>query len=893
MRPFFARLLSACTRVVLFLLICLAFGAFSGNTAVPPTTRSTDSPTSPANAVAAAPTAAPTATPAPLPTPAPSPSPLAPLESLAQGLIAFASNRVDHLELYLYDAGRRESIQWMADDNPKRGPVWAPDGRTLAYAAQRNGAWQIYKRSLSGGPEIPLTSPPGDNYEPAWSPDGKAIAFTSNRDGHEQVYVVDSEGRNVRNLSRNGDSDFRPSWSPDGKLLAFATNREGNWQIYLMNADGSNPRNISRSVAGDWSPVWSPDGRRLAFVSDRDGKESIYLSNVDGTGAISLTQGVAGDWSPVWSPDGQRLAFASKRDGNFDVYTMRADGTDVQQVTTDPGDDLDPAWRREPGPYPLSTVQAITGTARPYDQGPPLVTLWHFDDNSQIDGMRSSALYTLGQREAGYPTPHGTVFGFEPGDLYQQIYVRDTSWIDIAAMYFYPPTYVRDTIEEFLRRQYTAAQPIRPDATTFPGEGAISGLFSPSILYDKHTTTSDEEANLIRAAYTYYSMSGDRQWLQKDIDGTTVIDRLNRAMEWLLSHRHDSLTGLIYRAHTTDWGDVKIEKTGSPTELEPGDALTVSIYDQAIVYQALIDLAQMNEAVGNTTESDRYTALAQELQVKSEQYLWQPVQGFYRTHWHITPLVHTNFDEDAIVSIANALTIYTGLSDHTGVFDKLQQATQAVGAIKPGLSLYPPYPTGVFAYVQMAEGQYQNGGLWDWWGGTQITAEFEHGLSDRATTHLYAVASDWARHPRDIFEWQVPLTGTNRGSDNYGASAATMVEAVVRGLYGITVGPQGVQVAPRLAAHGGWIRAYIPASGLLVSYQYHLSGQTIELQYNSNTDRDILFNPTLPQAARAARVTIDGQAVSFQPNHLNEDDSVSFTGPAGSHTINITLSSRP
>ncbi len=70
---------------------------------------------------------------------------------------------------------------------------------------------------------------------------------------------------------------------------------------------------------------------------------------------------------------------------------------------------------------------------------------------------------------------------------------------------------------------------------------------------------------------------------------------------------------------------------------------------------------------------------------------------------------HTNFNEDAIVSIANALTLYTGLSDHASLLDKLEEARRADGAIKPGLSLYPPYPAGIFAYAQMAEGQYQNG----------------------------------------------------------------------------------------------------------------------------------------------------------------------------------------
>lgn len=807
-------------------------------------------------------------------------------------MIAFASDRVDHPELYLYDVDRNDVIQWTGDDSAKRNPAWAPDGHTLAYGSNRDGSWQIYKKNISGGREIKLTSPPGDNFEPAWSPDGRLIAFTSNRDGREQVYVMDAEGKNMRNLSKSNFSDFQPSWSPDSKMIAFTSNRDGNWEVGVMNADGSNPRNLSRSFGGDWSPAWSPDGTRIAFVSDRDGNPEVYVMNADGNGAVNLTKSIGGDWSPTWSANAQRITFVSKRDGNFELYMMNADGTALKRLTNDLGDDVQPAWRWEPGTLASTRVPTITVVAPRIDEGPKLVTMWHFDANPKIDGMRSSAIHALGQNETAYPVPAGAAFGFEPGDLYQQIYVRDQSWIDIAAMYFYPAQYVRDSIEEFLKRQYTEKQPIRPLATSFPGDGAISGLFSPEITYDKHTTTSDEEANLIRAAYTYFSMSGDKDWPKKEIRGQPVIARLNRAMEWIFANRIDTATSLVKRAHTTDWGDVKIEKTGSPTELAPGDALTASLFDQAMVYHALVNLSAMNQAIGNQSEYLRYNNAAQDLKGQFEKYLWQPTKGFYKTHFHLTPLNHTGFDEDSMISIANALAVYTGLSDRIGPLDKLEEASKAMGAIKPGLSIYPPYPTGVFAYVQMAEGRYQNGGLWDWWGGTQITAEFEHGLRTRALKHLYQVADDWVKHPRDIYEWQFARTGVSAGSDNYGGSVATMAEAIVRGLYGVKVEAQNVSISPRLGEHNGWIRVYIPASEMFASYRYTATLQTIQIQYESNASREIAFRVALPAGALASKVTIDGQNVAFRAERINEDDYASFTGPTNAHAIEITVGTR-
>jgi hypothetical protein len=241
-----------------------------------------------------------------------------------------------------------------------------------------------------------------------------------------------------------------------------------------------------------------------------------------------------------------------------------------------------------------------------------------------------------------------------------------------------------------------------------------------------------------------------------------------------------------------------------------------------------------------------------------------------------------------MVSIANALMLYTGLSDHYTLLDRLEDATKAMGAIKPGLSIYPPYPTGVFAYVQMAEGVYQNGGLWDWWGGTQITSEFEAGFRTRALNHLYQVADDWSRHPRDIYEWQYARSGINKGSDDYGGSVATMSEAIVRGLYGIRLDAQNPSISPRLGEHNGWIRATVPSSGLFAAYQYSVNGAVIRIQVETNVKKDVPFRVALPAGSALNKVTLDGQPAAFRLDHLNDDDYANFSVPAGSHTVEIT-----
>src|SRR6185369_7471120 len=60
---------------------------------------------------------------------------------------------------------------------------WSPDGKTLAYCAERGGEYDIYAIATAGGSETRLTSAKGLDDGPDYSPDGKYIYFNSDRTG--------------------------------------------------------------------------------------------------------------------------------------------------------------------------------------------------------------------------------------------------------------------------------------------------------------------------------------------------------------------------------------------------------------------------------------------------------------------------------------------------------------------------------------------------------------------------------------------------------------------------------------------------------------------------------------------------------------------------------------
>jgi Tol biopolymer transport system component len=178
-------------------------------------------------------------------------------------------------------------------------PVWAPDGRRLAYVDRVDRA--LYVLDVDADSEPVRVSPPGVGAgreepwtAPAWSPDGRRIAFVGSlADGGPTAWVVDSAGAGGRVLPGSDYLTVTPSWSPDSRRLAFVSTRG----LLVSRSDGSGRRRlVSHYVDANGGPAhfgtgpaWSPDGRWIAFLhTDRtsifDERRSLRLIRPDGSG---------------------------------------------------------------------------------------------------------------------------------------------------------------------------------------------------------------------------------------------------------------------------------------------------------------------------------------------------------------------------------------------------------------------------------------------------------------------------------------------------------------------------------------------------------------------------------------------------------------------------------
>ena len=160
---------------------------------------------------------------------------------------------------------------------------WSPDGRSLAYCAERDGQYDIYSISIDGGSETQLTNLPGLDDGPEYSPDGKYIWFNSTRTGLMQVWRMEADGSNPTHMVAEDANCWFPHVSPDGNwaiYVAYSKNdvapddhpANKNVELRLVPADGGESKTILRLFGGQGTMnvnSWSPDNRTIAFVSYR------------------------------------------------------------------------------------------------------------------------------------------------------------------------------------------------------------------------------------------------------------------------------------------------------------------------------------------------------------------------------------------------------------------------------------------------------------------------------------------------------------------------------------------------------------------------------------------------------------------------------------------------
>ncbi len=160
---------------------------------------------------------------------------------------------------------------------------WSPDGKTLAYCAERGGNFDVYTIPVTGGEETRLTTTEGLDDGPEYSPDGNFIWFNSVRSGLMQVWRMRADGTEQTQITLDeGFNSWFPHVSPDNRRVVYIAYKKGdvapgdhpagrNVELRVISARQSGPEETIVKLFGGQGTLnvnsWAPDSRRFAFVS--------------------------------------------------------------------------------------------------------------------------------------------------------------------------------------------------------------------------------------------------------------------------------------------------------------------------------------------------------------------------------------------------------------------------------------------------------------------------------------------------------------------------------------------------------------------------------------------------------------------------------------------------
>jgi dipeptidyl aminopeptidase/acylaminoacyl peptidase len=335
-----------------------------------------------------------------------------PLTLLAIAATAFAQSGTPSpmIPLAKHDPRLEKITEAMHASKSPTYVALSPDGATVAWTLRRTEGTQLHLTEVASPVKDKVLAPTAAdcaNEGPVWSPDGATLAFTSTctpkseKAGQEQIFLWTKSTGKFKQLTHLTGNIHSLAFSPDGKSIAFlfvenATRSAGALAAMkpwsgVIGEDGVEIQrvaaiNVIDGTGGAFSPAnlhvyefdWAPDSKHVTFVAaNAPGENNWWVAKLytdelpsDGKGhipdlahtkdqvefpatAVLDPTTVSGPLHglqiavPHFSPDGSQIAFigglmSDQGSTGGDIYTVSSKGGAPKNIT--PNRTATPAW---------------------------------------------------------------------------------------------------------------------------------------------------------------------------------------------------------------------------------------------------------------------------------------------------------------------------------------------------------------------------------------------------------------------------------------------------------------------------------------------------------------------------------------------------------------------
>lgn len=234
-------------------------------------------------------------------------------------------------------------------------PLWmrysaiSPKGKEIAFSYKGD----LYKVNAGGGLALQLTNHQAHDTQPVWSTDGKSIAFASDRYGNFDVFIIPSQGGVATRLTYHSAADFPMDFSSDGLNVLYSSSRKDDPKAVFFPT-GALPEVYQVSIKGGKEiqllstpselVQYSPDGKRIIF-HNRKGYENawrkhhtssitrdIFMYDVDSKKFSQLSNWEGEDRNPVWK-NNTDYYYLSEKSGSFNIWQSGINSGSPAQIT--------------------------------------------------------------------------------------------------------------------------------------------------------------------------------------------------------------------------------------------------------------------------------------------------------------------------------------------------------------------------------------------------------------------------------------------------------------------------------------------------------------------------------------------------------------------------------
>ncbi len=372
--------------------------------------------------------------------------------------------------------------------------------------------------------------------------------------------------------------------------------------------------------------------------------------------------------------------------------------------------------------------------------------------------------------------------GFNAGDGYGEVWVRDFNTFITHSLKVIDQQEVRRNLLTFFRIQgddgniadgFVIVPKGKPyDSLYYHKKAGVEG-----IVFHKNTVETDQESSLIQSVYKYIQATGDRSILTEQIEGQTLLERMESAVNFLLTSRFSEQYGLLTGATTSDWGDVQPEHDWG-VEIDENTHFSIDIYDNAMFLIALQNLSEMETAAPKIAQ---WQKLHRQIAKATMAQLWDEKAQKFIPHLYLdgSPFPEDFNENEIYYHGGTAVAIEAGLLTKEQVlaaYHKMQENVKASGAPSIGLTMYPTYPEGYFKNKGMYPYGYQNGGDWTWFGARMVIQLVKYGYVNEAVEALEPMVKR-VKENNGFYEWY-SVDNKPSGSGTFRGSAGVLMTAI-------------------------------------------------------------------------------------------------------------------